>query len=286
MVLSYNVFMFYSSHTQILKISSAFLASCIFSLSYGSSLEESFDAPLGGLPANWTISYQSNDSNNITEIENFGSGLTGLRMTRTASNGNSAIFYTGSSGPFGTGGNIADFSASIIIQKATTVDDSVGLYGRSQKLEWGGANTDLFQGYYAYLQQDRLGIVRDVERNAIDPTDADEILATTVFPNGGADFSNNQDYLFNFSIFGDNITVSLYEWNTASSTVGDLIATATATDSTYSDGYFGIASRFGGNNRTVYWRDLTVIPEPRSVAAISAGITFFLVLLIRRRMSN
>ncbi len=78
--------------------------------------------------------------------------------------------------------------------------------------------------------------------------------------------STNTDYRLRIEAYGPVINASL--WDATGTTQ---LSSVSYSDATEEDGYFGLRAAFGNNNRSYYFSDLTVIPEPGTAALLLLG---------------
>lgn len=241
------------------------------------TINEPFDSPLGGVPADWNLIWNggAGPNNGIAEITEFGpsDSLTGFLQERTVgtrgASGNSALYYAGSSGPV-SNGVIDHFSASVIFQVAGGSSDRRGMLGRVQSQEYNN-----IEGYWANVTPSGdLRLNRDPVSNVSHGTELDHVTLSE-------SLTANTDYLMTFSAIGSQLSASVYAWDSNTNDFTDLLGSVSEIDTTYAEGLFGYRVALGSANRRVYWRDaeIHIIPEPGTALLGSFG----LLLLLRRQ---
>ncbi|HWL52322.1 MAG TPA: heparinase II/III family protein [Chthoniobacteraceae bacterium] len=223
-------------------------------------IEEAFSTPHDGRPDDWEfISSRASATAIISQVATDDWRLEMRRVTQTARN---HIFYTGTEGSI-VDGVIADFEASATIRYPNRLQDPAGLFRGTV------SNNGYLTGYYAYTSSSILYISKDDGTGTSDGVELGHISLLE-------DLTANTDYLYKFSISGNELTASVWrrdEENAFTVSLGELTVTDTAPDY-YQSGYFGLRNRPGADDRGIYFSDvtLTVIPEPGQMALVVVGL--------------
>lgn len=207
-----------------------------------------FQDPYRSIPEDWVVIPQSNDQNNLTQITKLDndSGFKALYQERRDNHGNAAVFYTGSSGPADFG-LIADFSFSVQFRLTASPQESIGIFGRGQSLTW-GTKTEPFRGYYAFVSNAGVSIVKDVHGNI----NYGEILASSPLI---GNLRSGQDYKLAFIAREETLVAVLFGWSEENESFTQILCSAITEDNSYRDGFLGLRTSFSSEDRGVFWRN-------------------------------
>lgn len=254
----------------------------------GLIIDESFGAPLGDIPADWT---RIGTGNSQTIVEDVGpSERTMLEMDRR-----DGLIYEPASGPT----QFADLEGSVIINTGEAVGrargGSFGILLRLNQVAMAGTfdppDEPEGSGEPGYK------IIFASDRNANNTTNAPYLAIYSGQVNEGqqhnegrtenlvttwlntADITRDTDYTLTFSALGSTISASL--WTVAVTPV--LLGEVTLTDAAYTGaGYFGLNVTGESSGTTGYYSNLEVIPEPGTLSLILTALA--LLGLLRRRL--
>lgn len=230
---------------------------------------------------NWTTDGASSVVNvTVAEFED----TDWLRIARTGIGDNSAVaYYTGPDS------QLANFQGSVIIYNAG--GGSGRVYPVGVVLAAQNATYDNSQGYYLGFQsldgtvggdtQERgLGLYFNANNGTFDYwSDAANAVAFAAH----SEVTNNVSVLLEFSVMGSVIEGALWHLDANDQKTGDVIASLSYTAGDELSGLIGLRLGNLGGNRTAYFRDLTIIPEPASIAVLLGVAILAGTMLLRRR---
>lgn len=249
-------------------------------------IEEPFDEPLGGLPANWTFASQAANNANAgrAEIAELSVDRNALRFRRTtASTQSAALFYTGPEVGTG-GGRILNYTAEVTFQYTQGGGSSVaGFAVRADSLSYS------YEGYFIGINPGA-GSVTDYGPGIgiwKDPTTAGATISSALeFTPFASSLSSGADYVVSLTVEDNTIEASLWLQGNPDNILGTVLIENADADA----GYFGLRSRFGANDSDYWFSDLelnvSAIPEASTYAMIMGVIGLAMVVAHRRRRKD
>jgi len=232
-----------------------------------------------GLPTGWTVVEAAGTNQDISAWTNgdAASPTNGLLFSRQVSGGiGASAYYTGAAN------NFSDFSGSVLMQLgAGNSTHNGGVLMRTTNTT-GGTSVS---GYFAGISRNFVTSVGWEYRVFISENPATyqsrgtELDSSVITLAGGT----TNTFRLEFSAQGTSISATAFQWDPTPGQWENL-GTASATDSTYSSGFFALRGGFGNSDGTATFGDLTVIPEPSSFALLLASGAFMLVALRRPRL--
>ncbi len=207
-----------------------------------------------------------------------------LSIQRTGIGDNSAVaYYTGPDS------QMSNFQGSVIIYNAgggtgrvypvgvvlaaqnATYDNSLGYYLGFQSLS-GTVGGD--------TQERGLGLYYNANNGTYDYWSG---AANAVAFDAHTGVTSGVPVLLEFSVMGSVIEGALWNLDGNDQKTGDVIATVSYVAESALSGYIGLRLGNLGGNRTAYFRDLTIIPEPASMTAVLGLAVLAAAVWMRRQ---
>lgn len=244
---------------------------------HGQLLTQTFQAPLGGLPPDWSVVQAAGTNKNISAWTNGDdvSPTNGLRFSRQDSGGIGAnAYYT----PTG-GQNFSNFSGSVLMQLGGGNSTHVtGVIMRGANATGGTAISGYFAGLHrAFVSGVGWRYSLFIDENPATYQSRGTQLDATALTLAGTE---SNTFRLEFGAQGSNLTATAFQW---SGTAWSNLGSAAATDNTYTTGVLGLRAGFGNTDGNALFGNLAVIPEPSSVALIAAGMAWLAIRRARRR---
>jgi hypothetical protein len=246
----------------------------------GATINEPFDAPVGGIPSGFVLkSLGDGSTTQIVEPGTSGRPDNYLQMGRVVnSHDNAALYYTAGQSTATADNQFGDFSGSVILRFGVSTSGQGNGYGLVLRAR--NPTFSSMEDYWVVIAPKGLvsttANLLTIYKNPSAYDDTGDKLATS-----SSTFSNlsvDTDYKITFTASGSTLSVSLY----GGSNFSDLLATVSTDQATdYQSGYIGLRSGSASQDRFGYFRDLSVVPEPAELGLLAVGAGG--VLLKRRR---
>ncbi len=230
-------------------LSALFILSTTSLWAQNDRLSESFEAPMGGLPADWVVKMRGEGEALIAEIPDT-SGRGGLLIQRSQEKeGNATVYFTGLVGAK-PASELQDIAGSVnfrFSQMSKAVLSSRGVVLRAQKPLY-----DHFSGYYLCLDprgENRSLAIYHNPRSHLEPG---ELLAQMPLP---SNLAMLRDYQLKFEVRGKVIRGELWAVDPMGNP-SEKIAEVETQNASETPGYFGLRGAYGNKKASTWFHSL------------------------------